>query len=114
MNHNGGPYIPTPNGRKYHVSRLPFSRPDPRAGPSRPKRLEEQRLLPQRQESKGRRFLVLKGHDKGRLRMGWWPKKTPKGKPSGRIQRRSPKIMRMDDIGLRKCYIPPIKQPRGL
>mmetsp|Transcript_16843 Transcript_16843/g.37261 ORF Transcript_16843/g.37261 Transcript_16843/m.37261 type:complete len:201 (+) Transcript_16843:174-776(+) len=29
--------------------------------------LEEQRLLPQRQESKGRRFLVLKGHGKGRL-----------------------------------------------
>ena len=78
MNHNGGPYIPTQNGRKYHVSRLPFSRPHPRAGPSRPKRLEEQRLLPQRQESKGRRFLVLKGHDKGRL-LGLVAQKNTKG-----------------------------------
>ena len=44
-----------------------------------PKRLKEQGLLPQRQESKGRRFLVIKGHDKGHLQVVFFGPKKPPG-----------------------------------
>ena len=87
--------------------------------PFLPKRLEEQRVLPQRQEPKGRRFLVLKGHDEGRLLRRLVTQKHKRGsreagKPSGIIQRRSAMIVRnawewmrrMDDVGLRKSTPP--------